>query len=153
MSIMASQIIGNSTVCSTACSGYQQRGHTTKLRIIDLSLVYQWPANTPTKNQWYGKFLKSMYRNLYSVHRLSGAVGTWALAMILREGRRICINTIKLCIFTNDFIYVCYIYRWVWSLKSSRYMFRFHIALDHIRYHKVLWSFLSSAPREIGRLT
>ena len=27
MSVMVSQIIGNSTVCSTACSGWQQRSH------------------------------------------------------------------------------------------------------------------------------
>ena len=49
MSIMASQITDNSTVCSTICSGAHQRKLQSSMSLVFLRGIHRWPVDSPHK--------------------------------------------------------------------------------------------------------
>ena len=49
MSAMASKITGVSTVCSTICSGADQRKHQSSASLAFVRGIHRWPVNSPHK--------------------------------------------------------------------------------------------------------
>ena len=49
MRVMASQIIGVSIVCSTACSGADQRKHQSSASLVFVRGIHRWPVDYPHK--------------------------------------------------------------------------------------------------------
>ena len=54
MSIMASQITGHVSVCSTICSGQHQRHMKAPRYWPFVRGIHRWPLNSRTKGQWRG---------------------------------------------------------------------------------------------------
>ena len=55
MRAIASQITGVSIVCSTVCSGADQRKHQSSASLAFVRGIHQWPVDSLTKGQWRGK--------------------------------------------------------------------------------------------------
>ena len=49
MSAMTSQITGNTIVCSTVCSGADQRKHQSSAPLALVRRIHRWPVNSPHK--------------------------------------------------------------------------------------------------------
>ena len=49
MSVMASQITGASIVCSSVCSGADQRKHQSSTLLVFVRGIHRWPVNYPHK--------------------------------------------------------------------------------------------------------
>ena len=49
MSAIASQITGVSMVCSTVCSGANQRKHQSSASLVFVREIHRWPVNSPHK--------------------------------------------------------------------------------------------------------
>ena len=49
MSVIASNIAGKTNVCSTACSGWDQRTYQSSALLTFVSVIYRWPADFPHK--------------------------------------------------------------------------------------------------------
>ena len=56
---MASQISGVSIVCSTVCSGIDQRKHQSSASLAFVRGIYQWPVNSPHKRPVTWKMFSS----------------------------------------------------------------------------------------------
>ena len=57
MSAMASQITGVSMVCSTVCSGADQRKHQSSASLAFMRGIHRWPMNSPHKGPVTRKML------------------------------------------------------------------------------------------------
>ena len=55
MSAMASQITGVSVICSTLCSGADQRKHLKSASLAFVRGIHRWPVNFPHKGQGWGQ--------------------------------------------------------------------------------------------------
>ena len=61
ISAMVSQITGFSTVCSTVCSGANQRKHQSSASLAFVRVIHQWPVDSPhTKGQLRGNCFHKM---------------------------------------------------------------------------------------------
>ena len=55
MSMIASQITGVSIVCTTVCSGTNQRNHQSSISLAFVRGIHWWPVNSPCKGPVTGK--------------------------------------------------------------------------------------------------
>ena len=53
MSVMASEITGISIVCSTVCSGTDQRKHQSSVSLAFVREIHWWPVDSPHKRAGY----------------------------------------------------------------------------------------------------
>ena len=60
MSAMASQITAVSNVCSTVCSGVDQRKHQSSVSLVIVRGMHRWPVDSLYKDQWLGKCFRLM---------------------------------------------------------------------------------------------
>ena len=88
MGVMASQFTAL-MVCSTICSGADQRKHQSSVSLAFVRGIHRWPVNSPHKGKWRGKcfhlmtsswispfqgFCRSLFSVLLSYQRVSTSV-------------------------------------------------------------------------------
>ena len=72
ISAMASQIVGVSIVCSTVCSGADQRNHQSSALVAFVMGIHHWPSqrarNAENVSIWWRRHVLEFSRFIFSMH-------------------------------------------------------------------------------------